>query len=132
VTEKLNKYCSYVPAPPRQQNDQRKVLVISAHPLEDSFSVALSDAVQRGLEHSGHTVRVRTLYQLPSRGSHYIGGTFNPVLQPAERKYYHDTVVSKTRETKEGIDSLNIDAEVKQAIEDIRWCDSIVFVFPTW
>jgi putative NADPH-quinone reductase len=58
-----------------------RVMVIFAHPLEDSFNAALHRTVMTALHESGHQVDDCDLY---AEG-------FNPVLGAEERRYYHAT-----------------------------------------
>ena len=49
VRTKLNTLSSHVPPPPRESDEPpRKLLLIHAHPVADSFSSAIADAVGRG------------------------------------------------------------------------------------
>merc|ERR1719284_106226 len=46
---------------------------------------------------------------------------FQPALTASERGAYFDMKAST-----------NAPPEVKKALLDLRWCDSVVFVYPTW
>jgi NAD(P)H dehydrogenase (quinone) len=85
-----------------------RILVIHAHPVEDSFGAALHRRVVTALREAGHTVDDCDLY---AEG-------FNPVLSREERISYHD--VDKNR------------AWVPEHIERLNTCEGLVFVFPTW
>ena len=113
VATKLNYLTTQVPPPPREDNSpKRKVLLVHAHPIEDSFSTALADAVEAGARDGGHSVRRRSLYR----------EKFQPALTAKERSVYMDAGGGTARLTR----------EVKSHLEDLRWCDSLVFVYPTW
>ena len=65
VALKLNSLTTQVPPPPRSEDDKtpRKILLVQAHPLEDSFSAAIANAVVEGAKDGGHELRRRSLYQ---------------------------------------------------------------------
>lgn len=84
-----------------------RALVVYCHPREESFTAAVRDTVLARLEMSGAEVRVIDLY---ARG-------FDPVLSSAEHAGY--------------LESANRDA-VEADIVDIAWCDTLIFVYPTW
>ena len=57
-----------------------KILLVSAHPVEDSYNAALRQAAMAALQHAGHEVDHLDLY---AEG-------FDPVLGRAERLGYHE------------------------------------------
>ena len=135
VAEKLNAYTSLVNAPPAQAPDSfpRNVLLLQCHPVETSFSNAIASVVQRGLNAAGHDVRFRRLYFQGDPSECYAGQTFNPVFSREEQLDYHDCESTALRETMEGLRSLESTRDdVAEAVEDLRWCDSLVLVYPTW
>jgi putative NADPH-quinone reductase len=85
-----------------------QVLMIYAHPREDSLAAGLRDAAKAALESAGHTVELRDLY----------AERFDPVLSAEDRGRYHDVP-----------DNL-------QGIEDhvaaLRRAEALVLVHPTW
>ncbi|MEE4117560.1 MAG: NAD(P)H-dependent oxidoreductase [Paracoccaceae bacterium] len=83
-------------------------LVVHCHPREGSFTAAVRDTVVARLEAAGAEVRVSDLY---ARG-------FAPVLTGAEWEAYLDSPA-------------NAEA-VARDVADLRWCDTLVFVYPTW
>ncbi|MFD1697022.1 NAD(P)H-dependent oxidoreductase [Roseibium aestuarii] len=85
-----------------------KTLVVYCHPCEESFNASLRDTVLETLRDAGHAIRVRDLY----------GEAFQPVMSAAERRGYHDE-----------FDNVQ---PVKDHVEDILWCESLIFVYPTW
>lgn len=88
------------------------VLVVSAHPSSASFNAALAATVISTISELGHVVRHRDLY----------AENFDPVFSAYER-LHHVGDVSEKLETL---------ATLKPHVEDLRWCESIVFVYPTW
>ncbi|MBD8893848.1 NAD(P)H-dependent oxidoreductase [Roseibium litorale] len=85
-----------------------KALVIYCHPCAESFNAAIRDRVVRTLETAGHDVRLRDLYE----------EGFDPAMGAEERRRYHD----------EGDNVIPVESYVA----DIRWCEMLVFVYPTW
>jgi NAD(P)H dehydrogenase (quinone) len=85
-----------------------RVLVVYAHPCEESFCAAVRDQAIATLSEAGHEVRLVDLYA--------IG--FNPVLSAEERRGYHTP----------GENEL----PVAEHLAHLRWCEALVFVFPTW
>jgi NAD(P)H dehydrogenase (quinone) len=88
------------------------VLVVSAHPSSASFNAALAATVVSTVSELGHVVRHRDLY----------AENFDPVFSAYER-LHHVGDVSEKLETL---------ATLKLHVEDLQWCESIVFVYPTW
>jgi putative NADPH-quinone reductase len=85
-----------------------RVLVIFAHPLEDSYAAALRDVVVETLSAGGHEIDLCDLYK----------ETFDPVMSARERSVYRDTVH-------------NIVA-VGEYVQRLRQAEGVIFVFPTW
>ncbi len=85
-----------------------KALVVYCHPCEESFSAALRDAALEALRAGGHEVRLIDLYALG----------FDPVLSAAQRRDYHTPVANE--------------AGVEEHLADLRWCEALIFVYPTW
>ena len=82
-----------------------------------SFSNAIADSAVKGLATAGHEVRRINLYKMPD------GGCFSPLLSAEEREGYF---------LENDQPQLNNDEHVKYAVESLRWCDSLVLVYPTW
>jgi putative NADPH-quinone reductase len=85
-----------------------KALVVYCHPKDGSFNAAVRDLVVAKLRAAGAEVRLNDLY---ARG-------FHPVLTTAEWEGY-----------------LNCPANcvpVDRDVADLRWCDTLIFVYPTW
>lgn len=84
-----------------------RALLIYCHPKPDSFTAAVRDVVMQKLEASGAEVRLRDLY----------GEGFQAVLSGDELDRYLDE--SNTR-------------GLERDVDDLRWCDTLLFVYPTW
>ncbi|WP_417672213.1 NAD(P)H-dependent oxidoreductase [Roseibium sp.] len=85
-----------------------RTLVVYCHPCPESFNAGVLAAVTETLAAGGHDVRVRDLY---AEG-------FDPLMSADERRGYHD-------------EGANI-VPVSKYVDDITWCELIVFVYPTW
>jgi putative NADPH-quinone reductase len=85
-----------------------RVLVVFAHPMDDSFASALRNAVVETLRTGGHEVDLCDLYR----------EAFDPVLSEHERRSYRDT-------------SSNL-GRVSDHVARLRQAAGIVFVFPSW
>ncbi|GHC48117.1 NAD(P)H-dependent oxidoreductase [Neogemmobacter tilapiae] len=85
-----------------------KALVVFCHPCKDSFNKGILDLVMGKLQAKGAEVRLHDLY----------GSGFSPVLTWDEWKGYLTCP-----------DNL---APVAQEVQDLRWCDTLIFVYPTW
>lgn len=85
-----------------------RALVVFCHPKTDSFSAAVKNLVLDKLHAAGAEVRLNDLYATG----------FQPVLTVEEWQGYL-TCPS------------NCDA-VQGDVADLRWCDTLIFVYPTW
>ena len=85
-----------------------RVLVVYAHPLDDSFAASLHRAVVATLQGSGHQVDDCDLY---AEG-------FDPVLTAAERRAYNTPTPDLTA--------------VAGHVARLRAADALVLCFPTW
>ena len=85
-----------------------KALVVYCHPKEESFTAAVRDLILAKLEAQRAEVRVIDLY---SRA-------FSPVLTAGELETYLDP--GRNTEV------------VSQDVADLKWCDTLIFVYPTW
>jgi NAD(P)H dehydrogenase (quinone) len=114
VATKLNTISTQIPPPPRADDDSepRKVLLVHAHPLSDSFSSAIANAVEAGAREGGHELRRRSLY----------AEQYRPELTGNERTKYFDIADGAARLPK----------ETRSHLADLRWCNSLVLVYPTW
>ncbi|MCE9623821.1 MAG: NAD(P)H-dependent oxidoreductase [Actinomycetia bacterium] len=83
-----------------------RVYVVYCHPLEGSFISAARDRALAGL--SKHEVRVTDLY----------AERFRPELSAWERTHHLDAPETKP--------------EIAEYAANLRWCDTLVFIYPTW
>lgn len=86
----------------------RRVLVVYAHPDPNSYTAALRDLVVDVCGQRGADVRVRDLYD----------EGFSAVLSANEWRRRDDEPSTKTH--------------LEDHFDDVRWCDTLVFVYPTW
>jgi NAD(P)H dehydrogenase (quinone) len=134
VCRNLNRLSFHVPTPPNsgERYQKRKVLIIHCHPLEDSLSASLANAVVRGLDVGGHQSRLRHLYKFGDGDDCYNRDSFPAELTLSERSGYRNPDVVEKRRHGDPAGLSHLAVEVREAVEDLRWCDSIVFVFPIW
>ena len=85
-----------------------RTLVIYVHPVEGSFTSSVRDAIIQHLPSQHHEVRLRDLY----------AENFDPFLSATERALHHTPPTTRP--------------ELARDVEDLRWCEAIVFVYPTW
>lgn len=86
----------------------KNVLVIHAHPNPESFSHAIRQRVEETVARSGAIVRVRDLY----------AEAFDSRLSLDERRAHLEPPSAKEH--------------LRSYFDDLTWCDTIVFVHPTW
>ena len=84
-----------------------RALVVYCHPKEGSFTAAVRDRVLAELESAGAELRITDLY---ARG-------FDPVLSAEDFERYNDD---------------DNDALVSDDVADLKWCDTLIFIYPTW
>jgi len=85
-----------------------RALVVYCHPREGSFTSAVRDLVISKLEAAGAEIRLTDLYR---RG-------FAPCLTADELACYEDESCNQ--------------ALVQSDCDDLKWCDTLIFVYPTW
>jgi len=85
-----------------------RALVVFCHPDDSSFTAAVLGVVQDRLARARADVRLADLY----------AEAFDPVLPLAGLQSYTDA-------------SENC-ALVMGYVDDVRWCDTLIFVYPTW
>lgn len=83
------------------------ILVVYCHPVPTSFNAAVRDRAVATLRRGGHEVRVDDLY----------ADGFEPRLTADERAVHLESGVS---------------VELQDYADNLRWCDALVFVYPTW
>ena len=84
-----------------------RTLVVYCHPDPDSFTAAVKSTVVDALTAGGHEVRVRDLY---AEG-------FDPLFSAEERRTHRD---------------IGAHESVAEYAAELRWCEHIVLVYPTW
>jgi NAD(P)H dehydrogenase (quinone) len=85
-----------------------RALVVYCHPTGDSFTAAVRDAVLGKLRAAGAETRLTDLY----------ADGFRPVLTPAEWQGYLDCPANR--------------GPVDRHCADVQWCDTLIFIYPTW
>ncbi len=85
-----------------------RALVVFCHPCTQSFNAAVKDLVLGKLADAGAEVRLHDLYR----------DGFQPLLTWDEWKGYLACPENQ--------------APVVREVEDLRWCDTLIFVYPTW
>lgn len=89
-----------------------KVLVVSAHPSNESFVASLRSAVLEELVQMNHEIRHHDLY----------AEEFNPVFSAYERLNHVGNLELKLQNL----------PDLRIHVEDIQWAEALVFVYPTW
>ena len=89
-----------------------KVLVISAHPSNESFVASLRSAVLEELTEMNHEIRHHDLY----------AEEFNPVFSAYERLNHVGNIELKLQNL----------PDLRIHVQDIQWADALVLVYPTW
>ncbi|NHK31648.1 MAG: NAD(P)H-dependent oxidoreductase [Asgard group archaeon] len=89
-------------------NKNMNVLIIYAHPNEESFCSALKQKLVDGLEKNKNIIRIHDLYKVK----------FNPQISKEEVKGYPE--------------SLNENKEIRKYQQDISWANIICIIHPVW
>ena len=85
-----------------------RILLVFAHPLEESFAAGVAETVRRTLTENGHTVDLLDLYR----------EGFDPCLKASERARYFTP----------GYDP----AEAEPHVSRLKAAEGLVLVFPQW
>lgn len=85
-----------------------RALVVYCHPRPESFTAAVREKVLDRLAQHGAQTRLIDLYE---KG-------FDPIMSSLEHADYED----EARNTK----------GVQTDVDDLTWCDTLIFVYPTW
>jgi NAD(P)H dehydrogenase (quinone) len=85
-----------------------RILLVLAHPLEESFAAGVAETVRKKLVANGHSVDLLDLYR----------ENFDPRLTPSERARYFEP----------GYDPL----EAEPFVSRLKEADGLVLVFPQW
>jgi putative NADPH-quinone reductase len=119
---KLNQLTSYVPPPPPLDvGARRRILMVHAHPDPiHSFSAAIANQLEESAKQAGHEIRRISLYS----ASNDVRYGYNPKFTKDEHRLQHDIG--------DNIDQRTLAKEVKEHLKLLLWCDTLVFVYPTW
>ncbi|WP_417267159.1 NAD(P)H-dependent oxidoreductase [Celeribacter baekdonensis] len=85
-----------------------RALVIYCHPRETSFNRGIRDLVLTRLSAAGAEVRLRDLY----------AEEFDPVMSAYDHQIYETVPENRQR--------------VARDCTDLQWCNTLIFVYPTW
>lgn len=85
-----------------------RILLVLAHPLQESFAASVARTAREALEASGHVVDLLDLY----------AEDFDPRLSEAERRGYFDVPYNT--------------AAVAGVVDRLKAADGLVLVFPQW
>jgi putative NADPH-quinone reductase len=85
-----------------------RILVVLAHPLEQSFAASVAETVRRKLTANGHTVDLLDLYR----------EGFDPRLSHGERARYFEPAYDPS--------------EAEPYVSRLKQADGLVLVFPQW
>jgi len=111
----LNQLVSYIPPPPpRNPGTPRKILLVTSHPVPESFSLAIAKTVEDTAKEQGHEVQRIDLGL----------DNFSPVLDKEERRAFFDDADKRQME--------HLPKDIRGYIKKLKWCDTIFFVYPTW
>lgn len=116
---KLNLLTSYVPPPLPESHNVRKILMVHAHPVPDSFSASIANAFAGSAVDAGHEVKRISLYEHADPDKCY-----RPNLSQNERESYFSYL--------DDPDERRLSPEVKSHLDLLKWCDTLVFIYPTW
>ena len=85
-----------------------KALVVYCHPRPESFTAAVRDVVLGKLEAAGAEIRVSDLY----------AQDFDCVMSADAHRDYEDCDINQKG--------------LEDEVEKLHWCDTLIFVYPTW
>ncbi|MGR9479766.1 NAD(P)H-dependent oxidoreductase [Rhizobium leguminosarum] len=85
-----------------------RILLVLAHPLQDSFAASVARTAREALEASGHVVDLLDLYR----------EDFDPRLSEAERRGYFDVPYDTSA--------------VADTVVRLKAADGLILVFPQW
>lgn len=117
---KLNSLSSYIPPPPPETHEPRRIVIVHSHPVPDSFSKAIADTFETSALAQGHEVKRINLYDNDDPTKCY-----RPNLSRAEKAKYF-TLIGKENAEQE------LAPEVRSHLEMLKWCNTLVFIYPTW
>ncbi len=91
------------------EQEPRRVLLILAHPSQESFNHSIARNISLQLEKKGYEVQIRDLYLLG----------FDPILDEKSWKDYENQANPAT-------------SDILEEQQAILWANHLVFVYPTW
>jgi NAD(P)H dehydrogenase (quinone) len=110
----LNQLVNYVPPPPSPDpGTPRKILMVTSHPVSESFSLAIAKTIQETASEQGHELERIDLGL----------ERFAPALTAKERSSFFD-------EDKKSL--WRLPRDIRGYIKKLQWCDTLVLVYPTW
>ena len=110
----LNQLVNHVPPPPSTDpGTPRKILLVTSHPVSESFSLAIAKTIQDTAREQGHKLERIDLGL----------ERFAPALTNKERSSYFD---------KEKRSLWRLSRDIRGYIKKLQWCDTLVLVYPTW
>ncbi|MER6996168.1 NAD(P)H-dependent oxidoreductase [Streptomyces sp. NPDC000410] len=112
-----------IEATPQQEQQQKKILVVSAHPEPRSLNAALTTFAVEHLRAAGHDVRVSDLYAMKWKAT--VDADDFPDHVADRRLKVMDV---SERATLAGRLSPDVAAEQ----EKVRWSDAVILQFPMW
>lgn len=124
---KLNQLTSYIPPPPlsppsdNAPHAPRKILIVHAHPDPiHSYSAAITNQVEVSAKEAGHETRRISLYDAQDD----IRKGYLPKMTQEEHRLRHSLG--------EDLDRRTLAKDVKDHLRMLLWCDTVIFVYPTW
>lgn len=101
----------------------RKVLIVHAHPENQSFCSALMQETVKHFEGLGAQVKVSDLYQI---GFNPVGDRtdFQSLENPDFFKYQLEQV--------HAFNNKSFSSELQAEMDKLEWCDTLIFSFPLW
>lgn len=125
----LNQVTSYIPPPPppASSDKKHKILLVHCHPNPDSFSAAIAQTFFDSATEAGHEVQRISLYDYSDDQTK----CYRPNLSRSERENYYSFCNNGTNEDGKK-NTYELDQEVHDHIHLLQWCDTLVFVYPTW
>jgi NAD(P)H dehydrogenase (quinone) len=85
-----------------------RVLLVTAHPLQNSFHGLLGSTISQVLREAGHEIDLCDLY----------AENFNPVLDASEREHYFNTAANR--------------AGVESYVDRLFRAEALILCFPVW
>lgn len=125
IQSKLNQLTSFVSPPPTRKVDgsKAKILVVHCNPVPESFTAAIVKALSDSAASSGHEFRSISLYEHPDDPTK----CYRPNMSCSEHKKYFLVLENPDYDPMK-----SVEPEVKDHLDLVLWCDTIVFVYPTW